>query len=72
MGKERRIYNRLKSWLALKQIKNKELAEKLHISEPTVSKWCMNHSQPSIPDLYRIAEHLDIEVAELLEPMKKK
>lgn len=72
MENERRIYNRLKAWLALKQIRNKEIAEKLNISEPTVSRWCMNHAQPSIPDLYRIAEFLQIEVCELLEPMNKK
>jgi transcriptional regulator with XRE-family HTH domain len=71
MENERRIYNRLKSWLALKQVKNKVLAEHLNVSEQTVSKWCTNYSQPSIPDLYRIAEFLNIDVTELLEPMQK-
>jgi transcriptional regulator with XRE-family HTH domain len=71
MENERRIYNRLKSWLALKQVKNKVLAEHLNVSEQTVSKWCTNYSQPSIPDLYRIAEFLNIDVVELLEPMQK-
>jgi transcriptional regulator with XRE-family HTH domain len=69
MAKTRRIYNRIKSWLALKQVKNKELAEYLGVSPPTVSKWCTNESQPSIPDLYRIAEYLQIEVADLLMPI---
>ncbi|MCX6204931.1 MAG: helix-turn-helix transcriptional regulator [Bacteroidetes bacterium] len=72
MEKERTVYNRLKSWLALKQVKNKALAEHLGVSEQTVSKWCTNYSQPSIPDLFHIAEYLNIDVAELLEPMKKK
>ncbi|MCK9404710.1 MAG: helix-turn-helix domain-containing protein [Chitinophagaceae bacterium] len=72
MENERHIYNRLKSWLALKQIKNKALAEHLNVSEQTVSKWCTNYSQPSIPDLYRIAEFLNVEVSDLLEPLKKK
>lgn len=71
MENERRIYNRLKSWLALKQVKNKALAEHLNVSEQTVSKWCTNYSQPSIPDLYKVAEFLDIDVPELLEPMKR-
>lgn len=71
MGNEKRIYNRLKSWLALKQIKNKELAEQLGVSEQTVSKWCTNYTQPSVPDLYLIADFLKIEVADLLEPILK-
>ncbi|MEA3427313.1 MAG: helix-turn-helix transcriptional regulator [Bacteroidota bacterium] len=72
MENERRIYNRLKSWLALKQVKNKALAEYLNVSEQTVSKWCTNYSQPSVPDLFRIAEFLNIDVAELLEPLRQK
>lgn len=71
MENERRIYNRLKSWLALKQVKNKALAEHLNVSEQTISKWCTNYSQPSIPDLYKIAEFLNVDVPELLEPMKR-
>ncbi|WP_078830945.1 helix-turn-helix transcriptional regulator [Sediminibacterium ginsengisoli] len=70
MGSERRIYNRIKSALALKQIKNKELAEHLHVSEQTVSKWCTNYSQPSIPDLYAIAEFLKVGLMDLLEPVE--
>lgn len=71
MENERRIYNRLKSWLALKQVKNKALAEHLNVSEQTISKWCTNYSQPSIPDLYKVAEFLNVDVPELLEPMKR-
>ncbi len=72
MGSERRIYNRIKSALALKQIKNKQLAEHLNISEQTVSKWCTNYSQPSLPDLYAIAEFLKVDLLDLLEPMHSK
>lgn len=69
MDNERRIYNRIKAHLALKQIKNKELAEYLSVSDTTVSKWCTNYSQPSIPELYRIADFLKINVCDLLEPL---
>jgi putative transcriptional regulator len=68
MEKKKRVYNRIKAFLALKGIKNKALAEHLHISEQTVSKWCTNYSQPSLPDLYSIAEFLEMNVCELLEP----
>jgi transcriptional regulator with XRE-family HTH domain len=68
MEKEKRVYNRIKAFLALKRVKNKALAEHLHVSEQTVSKWCTNFSQPSLPELYAIAEFLEIGVCELLEP----
>lgn len=70
MEKKHKIYNRIKSNLALHQIKNKELAEHLQVSEQTVSKWCTNYSQPSVPQLYDIAMFLQVEVPALLEPIK--
>jgi putative transcriptional regulator len=68
MEKEKRVYNRIKAFLALKRVKSKALAEHLHVSEQTVSKWCTNFSQPSLPELYAIAEFLEMNVCELLEP----
>lgn len=68
MEKEKRIYNRIKAQLALKRIKNKDLAEHLNVSVQTISKWCTNYSQPSIPELYAVARHLKVSVFELLEP----
>jgi len=68
MEKEKRVYNRIKSFLALKRIKNKDLAEHLNVSVQTVSKWCTNFSQPSLSELYAIAEFLELNVCELLEP----
>ncbi len=69
MDKDKQVYNRVKAFLALKRVKNKALAEHLHISEQTVSKWCTNYSQPSLPELYAIAKFLGVNVCELLEPM---
>ena len=69
MKTDKRIYNRVKAHLALKQIKNKQLAEHLDVSQQTVSKWCTNYSQPSLPELYEIALFLKIDVIELLEPI---
>jgi len=68
MKNEKRIYNRVKAFLALKQVKNKVLAEHLGVSDQTVSKWCTNYSQPSIPELYAIATFLKVKVCDLLEP----
>lgn len=67
---KKNIYNRIKANLALHQVKNKELAQRLHVSEQTVSKWCTNYSQPSISQLYEIAMFLQVPVPELLEPIK--
>lgn len=67
MDTRKRIYNRIKANLALKQVKNKTLADHLNVSQQTVSKWCTNYSQPSIPELFEIAEFLKIDVIDLLE-----
>jgi putative transcriptional regulator len=72
MEQEKRMYNRIKAVLALKRVKSKALAGHLHISAQTVSKWCTNYSQPSIPELYDIAEFLKVDVIDLLEPMTVK
>jgi len=67
MEKEKRVYNRIKAFLALKRVKNKALAQYMDVSEQTVSKWCTNFSQPSLPELFAIAEFLEIGVCDLLE-----
>ncbi|MES2479423.1 MAG: helix-turn-helix transcriptional regulator [Bacteroidota bacterium] len=72
MEKEKQIYNRIKAFLALKQVKNKTLAEHLGVSEQTVSKWCTNNSQPSIPELFAIAKFLNVGVVDLLETEQSK
>ncbi|MCR8561075.1 helix-turn-helix domain-containing protein [Mucilaginibacter sp. BJC16-A38] len=72
MEREKRRYNRIKAYLALKHKSNKSLAEHLNVSAQTVSKWCTNYSHPSLPELYAIAEFLDVNVCELLEPMPLK
>ena len=72
MDSEKIRYNRIKAYLALKNKSNKSLAAHLEVSVQTVSKWCTNYSQPSLPELYKIAEFLEVDVTELLEPMKAK
>ena len=64
-------YNRIKAVLAEKDKKNIDLASHLKVSPTTVSDWCTNKNQPSIQDLYRIAEFLKIDIRELLIPTKQ-
>lgn len=59
-------FNRIKEVLDKKGIKQKWLSEQLGKSYNMVNSYVANRRQPSLEDLYRIAEILDIEAKELL------
>lgn len=52
--------NRIKIVLIEKQRTSKWLAEQLGKSENTVSRWCSNKVQPTLDNLYDIAQILDL------------
>ncbi len=58
--------NRIKDVLEQKGIKQKWLAEQLGKSYNMVNSYAQNRRQPSLEDLYKIAEILYVEVKELL------
>ncbi|APZ47464.1 transcriptional regulator [Polaribacter reichenbachii] len=58
--------NRIKEVLELKGIKQIWLAEKLGKSYNMVHSYAQNKRQPSLEDLYKIAEILNVEVKDLL------
>lgn len=58
--------NRIKEVLEEKGIKQTWLAEKLDKSYNMVNGYVQNRRQPSLEDLYRIAELLNVDVKELL------
>ena len=58
--------NRLKLVLVEKKKTGKWLAEQIGKDPSTVSKWCSNKSQPSLEDLFRIAELLEVNYTELI------
>jgi DNA-binding XRE family transcriptional regulator len=62
--------NRLKVVLAERRRSNKWLAQNLHVTVGTVSKWCVNKSQPSLETLREIAIELDVDIRELLHKTK--
>jgi putative transcriptional regulator len=62
--------NRIKEVLEEKGIKQTWLAEKLKKSYNMVNSYAQNRRQPSIEDLNRIANILDIDVKELLVSSK--
>lgn len=59
-------YNRIKAALAETGNSNKWLAAQLEMSETTVSNWCTNHRQPSLPTLFKVAAILKIKPQNLL------
>lgn len=62
--------NRIKEVLEHKGIKQKWLAEKLGKSYNMINSYAQNRRQPSLEDLYKIAEILNVEVKELLVERK--
>ena len=63
---EKAILNRIKIALVERQLSSKWLAEKMGKSEATVSRWASNKIQPSLEQLYEIAELLDMNVKDLI------
>ena len=63
--------NRIKAVLSDKQKTSKWLAEQLGKSETTVSRWASNKIQPSLEQLFEIANVLDIDVKELIKASKE-
>jgi transcriptional regulator with XRE-family HTH domain len=58
--------NRIKVALAETRRKNKWLAEQIGKDESTVSQWCTNARQPSLENLLRVANALEIDIRNLL------
>lgn len=58
--------NRLKLVLVEKKRTGIWLAEQLGVSNTTVSKWCSNTSQPTLPTLDKIAVILGCDKRELI------
>ena len=63
-------FNRLKLVLVEQKRTAKWLAAEIGKDPATVSKWCTNTAQPSIETLSVIAEKLDVDIRELLQPSK--
>lgn len=63
--------NRIKEVLERKGIKQIWLAEQMGKSYNMVNAYAQNRRQPSLEDLYKIAEILDVEIKELLIETRK-
>ena len=58
--------NRIKEVLKQKGIKQIWLAEKMGKSYNMVNSYAKNRRQPSLEDLFKIAEILDVDIKELI------
>ena len=58
--------NRIKVVLCEKNLTGKWLAKKLNVNPTTVSKWCTNTSQPDLYTIKKIANLIQVPIAELL------
>ena len=63
---EKKKLNRLKLVLVEKDKTGVWLSEQLGVTAVTVSKWCSNITQPTLPMLDKIAEILECEKRELI------
>lgn len=64
--------NRIKEILEEKGIKQTWLAEKLNKSYNMINAYCQNRRQPSLEDLFKIAEILNTDVRQLIISTKNK
>lgn len=65
-----RYKNKIRVVLADKMITKTYLAEKLEVSNMTISRWCANTAQPSAIQLLEISKILDCKLDDLFEPFK--
>jgi transcriptional regulator with XRE-family HTH domain len=57
----------LKNLIKSKRIKQRIIAEKLCVSEVSLSNWVQGKTNISLNDLYKISEILDCPITQLLE-----
>ena len=66
LNMEHKDLNRLKLVLVEKKKTGTWLAEQLGVTGVTVSKWCSNITQPTLPTIDRIAELLEVDPRQLI------
>lgn len=61
-----KTYNRIKVVLVEQGKTSRWLAEQIGRQENTISRWCLNKVQPSLPQLAEVAKVLDVDVRTLI------
>ncbi|MGG5342865.1 helix-turn-helix domain-containing protein [Enterococcus sp. AZ192] len=57
----------IQAYRKIKHMTQAELAEKLHVSRQTISKWELDKSMPSIEYLVQLSQKLDITLDQLIK-----
>ncbi len=68
--KKKKVFNRIKAVLAEQGRTNIWVSENLDVHTSTVSKWCQNEMQPTVENLFALADILDVDVRTLLVSTK--
>lgn len=72
VAKNRHTLRFVKSWMKLRKITQRKLAEDLSMSEPSVSKWLNGKVNMTLSQFVRVAEILEARPEELLfDPAEK-
>ena len=66
MGKNE-YKNRIRVILADRQVTNRALADRLDVSEMTISRWVTNRFQPSMSQFVEISKILNVDIKDLIE-----
>lgn len=69
---EEKPINRIKVVLVELNRTGKWLAQMVGKNDTTVSRWCSNAAQPSLETLIKIAEVLNVDARDLINPTKRK
>jgi putative transcriptional regulator len=63
---KKKVFNRIKAVIAEQGKTNLWVADKLDVHASTVSKWCRNDMQPTVENLFALANILNVDVRILL------
>jgi DNA-binding Xre family transcriptional regulator len=72
VNQQMKAINRIKAVLAEKQVSGKWLAKEIGRTENTISRWCSNKVQPSLEDLVKVADVLEVDIRDLVRPTLNK
>lgn len=61
------IGKNIHGWLLINGVTQKKLAEEIHVTQATMSRWMNGERNPSVYALYRVAKYLGATMEELME-----
>ena len=61
---------RVKEWMVKRGVSRADLAEKVGVSETTITNVCVERAMPSVQVLFDIARELDVDIRDLFVPTK--